>query len=268
MDRAKFHLILGLIIIWSFFLYPSDINSGTQSKAVVSTSENAEKATTLSPYYWEIKIRIDSSGDYGIKEGEKSNEGRYSFVLLWTGCMEQDQDDYLIYHENSELLEWKAKEKVKHSEVSRELTESDFMGRPKIQFNYIIRKGENLHFDFLVESFSVPHAGSEQSFYLHLPASRENTKLPAEFNYNAYLTKGTNSIHFQEKDLYSDSLKESYSWHWKHRKYTMRNEMPISFFNLHKAKVTLTIIPHYRYLQIGIRLAGGICRRLCEAFPG
>ncbi len=245
MDRAKFNLILGFILIGSFLLFPSDIISKTQSKAVVSTSRDTKKTTNLSPYYWEIKIHIDSSGNYRIKEEEKSNEGRYSFVLLWTGCMEQDQDDYLIYHENSELLEWHAKEKVKHSELSRELTESDFLEKPKFQFNYIIRRGEDLHFDFLVESFSVPHAGSEQSFYLHLLASKENVKLPAEFNYNAYLTKGTNSIRIQEKDIYTDSLEKIYSWNWKHQKYMMRNEMPISFFNSHKVKVTLTIIPHY-----------------------
>ncbi len=245
MGSAKFNLVLGFILIGSFLLFTPDVYSATQSKAVISISEDTKKATNLSPYYWEIKIRIDSSGDYGIKEGKNSSDGRYSFVLLWTGCMEQDQDDYLIYHENSELLEWKAKEKVKHSEVSRELTESDFSEKPKIQFNYIIRKGKDLHFDFLVGSFSVPQAGSEQSFYLHLPASRENIKLPAKFNYNAYLTKGTNSIRIQEQDIYSDSLKESYSWNWKHQKYMMRNEMPISFFNSHKVKVTLTIIPHY-----------------------
>lgn len=245
MDRAKSNLILGFILIGSFFLYPTSTDANHQSKSAASTSEDAEKVAHASPCYWEINIRVDSSGDYGIKEGEKSNEGRYSFVLLWTGCMEQDQDDYLIYHENSELLEWKAKEKIKHSEVSRELTECDFSGKPNIQFNYIIRKGEDLHFDFLVESFSVPQAGSEQRFYLHLPASSENTKLPAEFNYNAYLTNGTNRISFHEKDLYSDSLKESYSWQWKHRKYMVQNETPISFFNLHKVKVTLTIIPHY-----------------------
>ena len=160
---------LGFIIIGSFLLFPSDINSASQSKAVVSTSEDTKKAVNLSPYYWEIKIRIDSSGDYGIKEGEKSNEGRYSFVLLWTGCMEKDQDDYLIYHENSELLEWKAKEKVKQSEVSRELTEYDFSEKPNIQFNYIIRKGEDLHFDFLSKASLSPTQDQSKVFTFICP---------------------------------------------------------------------------------------------------
>jgi len=204
-----------------------------------------KRAARLSPCYWEMKIRISSSGDYMIKEGEKSNEGHYSFVLLWTGCMEQDQDDYLIYHENSELLEWKAREKVKSSDVTHELSEEDFSEKPCIDFNYILRKDEDLHFDFEVESFPVPQENPGHKFYLNLPVSKENIKLPAKFDYNAYLTKGSNSIHFKEKDIYSDSLKKNYSWHWKHQKYFMGSDTPVAFSSSHKAKVTVTIIPHY-----------------------
>ncbi len=220
-------------------------NFETNQPDVAALSKIPKRVTRLSPSYWEIKIRISSSGDYRMKEGEKSNEGRYSFVLLWTGCMEQDQDDYLIYHENSELVEWEAREKVKSSEISRELSEKDFSGKPRIDFHYIIRKNEDLHFDFLVESFYVPQENPKHRFYLNLPASKENIKFPTKFDYNVYLTKGSNSIYIEEKDIYSDSLKKDYSWNWKHQKYFMGNETPISFSNSHKVKVTLTIIPHY-----------------------
>lgn len=245
MDRSKLIPIFGFLLIGSFLLFSPAGECGIQLKSSTSTSKGPKKAAKLSPVFWEIKVHISSSGDYKIKEGKKSNEGRYSFVLLWTGCMEQDQDDYLIYHENSELLEWKAKEKVKSSEASLELTEDDFSGKPGIDFNYIIRKKEDLHFDFLVESFCVPQDDSEHSYYLNLPASKENIKLPTKFDYNAYLTRGSNSIHLEEKDIYTDSCKKSYSWNWKHQKYLIEDEMPISFVNSHKVKVTLTIIPHY-----------------------
>lgn len=245
MDRLKFILIFGFISIGSFLLFNPAGESGTRLSSSVSTSNGPKKTAKFPPAFWEIKINISSSGDYKIKEGEKSNEGHYSFELLWTGCMEKDQDDYLIYHENSELLEWKAKEKIKSSDISLELTEEDFSGKPSVDFNYIIRKAEDLHFDFLVESFCVPQDDSVHSFYLNLPASKESIKLPAPFDYNAYLTKGSNSIHFDEKVIYSDSFKQSYSWNWKHQKYLIEDEMPILFFNTHKAKVTLTIIPHY-----------------------
>jgi len=244
-DRIKTIAFRGSLLIAFFLLFTSASESGGRLSSSASISEDSKKATKLCPLFWEIKIHIASSGDYKFKGGKKANEGRYSFELLWTGCMEQDQDDYIIYHENSELLDWKVKEKVKSSEVSLELTEEDFSEKPSMDFNYILRKGEDLHFDFRVESFCVPQDNSEHSFYLNLPASKENTKPPVTFDYNTYLTKGSNSIQLEEKDIYSDSFKKSYSWDWRHQKYLVEDEKPISFFNSHKVKVTLTIIPHY-----------------------
>lgn len=62
----------------------------------------------VEPSWWEIEIHLETIGDYPVKEGKKAYDGHYSFTLLWTGCMERDMDDYLIYHEASKLLQWEA----------------------------------------------------------------------------------------------------------------------------------------------------------------
>jgi hypothetical protein len=199
----------------------------------------------IEPYFWEIKLVISSTGDYRIYEGERSNVGHFSFVLLWTGCMEQDMDDYLIYHENSELLEWKAQEIAQFPEASQIISEEYFSGKPGFDFHYILRREENLHFDFQVEGFSVPQDKSDHKFYLTLPSSYENMRHFPLIDYNAFLLQGSNSIHIEEEEIYHHPIEKTYCWTWEHRQSLGRKKRPISFINSHDVKVVLTIIPHY-----------------------
>ena len=147
------------------------------------------KEQSPSPSWWEISIRVKASGSYTIKERKEPIQGAYSFILLWTGCMEEDMEDYIIYHETSKLLEWKAQEKAFSFDKVKLLSEKDFSGKPHFDFHYILRKGNKLHFDFQVESFYIPQNQQQYEFYLYLPASEENKMYPSEFNYNDYILK-------------------------------------------------------------------------------
>lgn len=198
-----------------------------------------------SPSWWEIKILLDSSGNYKIKQGKKSYVGQYSFNLIWTGCMEQDMEDYIIYHETSKLLKWNAQEKAKPPDSSPMLSEKDFSGKPHFDFHYMLRKGKDLHFNFQVESFYIPQNSANHKFYLYLPASKENTNYPSKFNYNSYVSQGSNSIYIKEEKMYLETIEKKYRWEWKFQKWLSHQKMPISFSNWHKVEVTLSIRPHY-----------------------
>ncbi len=196
------------------------------------------------PSWWEISIRLKASGSYTIKEGKEQIQAAYSFILLWTGCMEEDMDDYLIYHETSRLLEWKAQEKAESFGKIKLLSEKDFSGKPHFDFHYILRKGKELHFDFQVESFYVPQNRQQYEFYLYLPASEENKMYPSEFNYNDYIIKGSNRIVVAQKEIYNHRLDKTYQWSWKYQKWLKGTGKTVFLFNNHQVQVNLLIIPH------------------------
>ena len=230
MGKKSHFFILVSILTIAFYLHPGKLSPIQKN----------------GPKYWELRLLLTSTGDYNVKEGKKSNAGRYTFTVLWTGCMELDHDyDYLVYHEKSEILDWKAEEVAQSPESSHKLSEDDFPEKPFLDFHYIMRRASDLHFFFEVDSFYVPQNSSDQKFFLNLPASEEEAEPQAGFNYNAFLSKGSNRIHVKEDEIFLNPLEKTYNWNWKYHKWHKGSKNPVRFSNIHKAQVTLTIIPHY-----------------------
>ncbi|MFQ5721821.1 MAG: hypothetical protein ACE5GI_04960, partial [Candidatus Aminicenantales bacterium] len=176
--------------------------------------------------------------------GKNPIQGTYSFLLLWTGCMEQDMEDYIIYHETSKLVDWKAQEKAEPPGKLELMSEKDFPGKPHFDFHYILRKGKELHFDFQVESFYVPQHSKDYKLYLYLPASEENKMYPLKFNYNDYIIKGSNRVFIIEQEIYRHQLNKTYQWSWKYQKWLKAAGKTVFLSNNHQAQVNLLIIPH------------------------
>lgn len=231
-----------------FFLFASSLPLSSEIKSKSSQSGAAPLSSNsspqLSPAWWEISLLLHSEGEYVCKEGKQSYKGDYSLTCLWTGCMEQDMDDYLIYHETCDLLEWKAQEKSKSPESQQYLAGNDFSGKPSFDFHYILRRGKNLHFNFQVHSFYVPQNYSDHKFYLILPASEENIKDPSKFDYNSFVIKGSNSVFLEENDIYHDKVEKFFTWKWKHHNRLQTGKRPVSFSNSHKVEVKVSITPH------------------------
>jgi hypothetical protein len=197
------------------------------------------------PRWWEIKIFLSSSGNYKIDERNSSYSANYSFTLLWTGCMEKDNGDYLLYYENSELISFEAEETGIYPESTKVIKTDDFHDKPSFKLNYILRKGENLHFDFFVKSFLIPKNKSKRKYQLSLPASKENSRCSSEIEYNLYVTKGSNLIFLEEKGIFLDAVEKKFAWKWKYQKPRLPQSMPAFFSNSHDVKVEIYIDPHF-----------------------
>ena len=197
------------------------------------------------PLWWEIKILLVSDGDYKITEGRSSYFGRYSFTIIWTGCMEKNEDDFILYYENSELVRFAAEERAMFPGSVRILSTEEFLDKPSFNLNYILRKGESLYFDFVVNGFLTPQNNSQHKFYLNLPSSEENSLHSPEINYDSFVTKGSNHIFLVEKDIYSDSVEKKSSWEWKYQKWHKIQDYPVFFSNSHEVKVEVLVRPHF-----------------------
>ena len=197
------------------------------------------------PLWWEIKILLVSDGDYKITEGRSSYFGRYSFTIIWTGCMEKNEDDFILYYENSELIRFAAEERVMFPGSVRILSTEEFLDKPSFNLNYILRKGESLYFDFVVNGFLTPQNNSQHKFYLNLPSSEENSLHSPEINYDSFVTKGSNHVFLVEKDIYSDSVEKKSSWEWKYQKWHNIQDNPVFFSNSHEVKIEVSVRPHF-----------------------
>jgi len=197
------------------------------------------------PLWWEIKILLISDGNYKVDEGKSSYSAHYSFTLLWTGCMERDNGDYLLYYENSELLSFEAREKGIFPESVQIISAEDYRDKPFFKLNYILRKSEKLHFDFIVKSFLIPQNRSVNKFYLSLPASEENSYHSSEIDYDSFISKGSNFIFLNEKEIYLATVKKKFAWEWKFQKWHITQSKPVFFSNSHDVEVEIFIDPHF-----------------------
>jgi hypothetical protein len=197
------------------------------------------------PLWWEIKILLISNGNYKVEERNSSYSAHFSFALLWTGCMEKDNGDYLLYYENSELVSFEAEEKGIFPESTKIISADDFHDKPSFKLNYILRKGENLHFDFFVKGFLIPKNESEHKFQLSLPASKENSHRSSDIDYNLFVSKGSNLIFLEEKEIYLNTVEKNFAWKWKHQKPLTPRSIVAFFSSSHDVKVKISIEPHF-----------------------
>jgi len=207
-------------------------------------SSLTKKAT---PLWWDIKIVIYGDGEYKLEQKDISYSGDHSFKIVWTGSIEKEKDDadYILYHQECHLSNWKAKEKKISPELTQTKTGKDFKKRPTFHLNYILRKEGNLHFDFMIEGFLIPQNESDCKIYLHLPSSSESSNLNPEMDYDSFLIEGSNQIFLGEKEIYDASVKREFNWAWKLQKWTTGVKYPTRLTNLHKAKLKISITPHF-----------------------
>lgn len=189
--------------------------------------------------WWEIFIRLTSQGTYALEEAKTSYSGHYKYSIQWTGCMELDGEDFILYHEDSDLTQWEPQEKKRQAGSSDIEITRKFLDKPCFVLNYILTKEENIHFDFLVRGFRVPQQGRGPKYCLHLPASRENSSHPTDITYDLHITKGSNQVFFSKDDLLDESAKKDFHWSWK--RHSSKNGGGQSSYLSHSYKVDVDI---------------------------
>jgi hypothetical protein len=198
------------------------------------------------PAWWEVKLVLDSKGDYSVKEGSHFYPGSYSFSIVWTGFMEKDNGDFILYHKDFKLLHWEAQETSSNPDNMNTLFTGDFSDEPLLNMNYILKREGNLYFDFSVKGFFIPQNESEYEFYLNLPVSEENSERFSEIDYDTYVFNGSNRIFLGEQAIYTQSVKKDFSWKWKYQGWQIGAERLVFFSHMHEVKVEIFVIPHFK----------------------
>ncbi len=197
------------------------------------------------PRWWDVSLSLKTDGDYKLDTGGPAFVGHYSFVIRWTGWLEKDDHDYLLYRLDSRLADWEAQETSSLTESPGVLTTNDFRERPSFALKYILRDGDDLHFDFIVDRMAVPQADPEDAFALLLPSSETNGQKESEVDYNACVIKGSNQVEIQESAIYEGPVAKTYAWAWKHQKWLPKERRTVFTSQSHKVEVRLSIIPRF-----------------------
>jgi len=197
------------------------------------------------PRWWEVELRLTVKGQYSVREADAAYAGEFLYEAAWSGSMEKDDSDYLLYHSGSETLRWEAREKVSSGGGQKVLTEKDFDDRPVLRMNYVLNENGILRFNFIVDGFPVPRSGAGEKFDLILPASKEEEGSLSPSGYDASIARGSNEIVFEEKTIRTGPAERSFRWEWKRYQPSSGQEIAVVLFNSHKAEVKITITPRY-----------------------
>lgn len=195
------------------------------------------------PKKWEVRVDLKTVGDYRLDEGGPNFSGHYSFAILWTGWLEKDDHDYLLYRLDSRLCDWNAQETTSLTTGEAALSTKDFQERPAFALKYILRNGEDLTLDFIVDPISVPVAGPEDAFPLLLPSSAQNVQHEAQVDYNSGVFEGSNRVELPESMIYAGPVVRTYAWSWKHQEWLPKENRTAFVSQSHTAKVQLSITP-------------------------
>jgi hypothetical protein len=198
-----------------------------------------------SPRWWDVELSLTVRGQYSIREEGAVCAGEFLYEAAWSGSMEKDDTDYLLYHSGSETLRWEIREKIASGGNQKVLTEKDFDDRPVFRMNYVLNENGVLRFVFIVEGFPVPRGGAGEKFDLILPASKEEGGGLSPSGYDAFVAKGSNEVVFEEKKIRTGPVERAFRWEWKRYQPSSGPGAPVVLFNSHKAEVKIAITPRY-----------------------
>lgn len=197
------------------------------------------------PRWWDVELGLTVKGQYSVREADAAYTGDYLFKAAWSGSMEKDDSDYLLYHSGCETLRWEAQEKVASKSGIKVHTEKDFDDRPVFRMNYVLNENGILRFNFIVEGFPVPRSGAGEKFGLLLPASKTEEGGLSPSGYDVSVAEGSNEIAVEEKTIRTGPIERTFSWEWKRYEPSFRPGVNVVLFNDHRADVKITITPRF-----------------------
>jgi len=197
------------------------------------------------PLWWEINLDLKTHGEYRLEGKNSAFTGKYSFSIRWTGWLETEDQDYLLYHFDSQLSHWEAQETSSSPRAAVPLTARDFKEKPYLDLKYILRRDDELFLDFLVDGIAVPQNASEAGFALLFPSTQENGQRNIDIDYNSCVVGGSNCVSLKEAEIYAGPVTKKYSWTWKHQAWKPKERRTVFTAQSHRAEVSLSLIPRY-----------------------
>jgi len=195
------------------------------------------------PPWWEAQLRLEVRGTYRVEVGGATYDGDFLCRARWTGSLEKDGPDVLLYKLGAEIEDWRIRETDVSAASLSTVTERDIPVQPALRVNYFLRRENDLEVDLVLEGLRVPLHAAPLAFDLLLPSSEEDRQSAAGRDYNTGVLKGSNRVYLDGDELGDRQVEKSFEWSWESRIWSMEQEEIAVFRSRHTARVTLTVIP-------------------------
>ncbi len=211
---------------------------------LMASSGGSHLTTRTIPLWWDIVLELKATGEYRLDGRELPLQGRFRFTLRWTGCMESDDHDYLLYRLGCDLSSWEAQETSSSPRGGIVLTTADFPDKPSLDMKYILRQGSRLIVCFSVSGFDFPQGEADETFELVFPASAEVNYRDSWGVYNEFVVRGSNHIWVEEAEIYAHPVARTFDWEWRRQRWVLRQQQTVFTSQSHRVEVSLAVIPH------------------------
>ncbi len=193
--------------------------------------------------WWNVQLDITASGGYTVKGGQTPVTGEYTCRILWEGRLEPDDEDFLLVHLRTEVLEWRLREKSGPAERETFL-EAPAAPAPTLLMNYVLKDGREVEFVFELGGISIPLHASPLAVPLELPRSSGHTPGGPGKAYGDFVERGSSRVVIPESDLGRQNPRRHFSWDWRREREYVRDGRILTVAQSHAAEAVVTIVVH------------------------
>lgn len=196
------------------------------------------------PSWWEVSLTMTVRGGYSIEGGETPIRGEFTCRARWSGTIELDEKDFLLYHLKTEVLEWKLADKALLPKGESLIVAPENSEKPTLRLNYVLRDGPDLRFDYEFVEVAIPLHASPVKAALELPRSPGTGELSPGSNYSGFISRGSNRIVIPGSDLERRPPERTFSWEWRREKRIIRDSRTFVVTQHHSAEAVISLVAH------------------------
>ncbi|MGB8958688.1 MAG: hypothetical protein WCC00_06705 [Candidatus Aminicenantales bacterium] len=203
----------------------------------------AQPPAGISAPWWSVRLEITAKGGYAVSGGEAPVTGDYVCRVLWEGRLEPDDEDFLLVHLRTEILEWRLRERS--GPAGREsVREAPAAPGPAVRMNYVIKDGREVEFFFDLGGISIPLHASPLVVALEMPRSSGRTPGGRGRAYGDFVGRGSCRVVIPETDLEQRSPKRHFSWDWRRERQYVRSGRILTVAQSHAAEADVIVTVH------------------------
>jgi hypothetical protein len=196
------------------------------------------------PSWWEVSLSVTVKGGYAIEGAGPPVSGEFTCRARWTGTLESDGKDFLLYHLKTEVLEWRLAEKSGSPKGESLLLAQETSETPRLRLNYVLREGSDVRFDCEFREISVPLHASPVKVALEFPRASGHAALSPGSGYGSCISRGSNRIVIPVSDLERRAAERTFSWEWRREKRIAGDSATFLVTQHHTAEAVVVLVAH------------------------
>lgn len=194
--------------------------------------------------WWDVSLAVSVKGEYTVDGPSSPSSGSYVYRALWAGRLELDSDDdLLLVHLGTEVLEWSLRESCR-KDGRESMLEAASGSKPALRLEYLIKDGADVEFVFTIGDLKVPLHAPELAVALDLPRSSSRQPGPPGHGYGDFVRRGSCRVAIPQEDLDVQGPERRFSWEWGRDGELVRAGRPVKVTHRHSAEAVVRIAVH------------------------